>query len=1104
MLLSLVLILALAPVAYSQVASRITGTVQDQTGAVIPGVNVTLTNVNTNVSQSTTSNEAGRYAFPNLGSGLYQITAETAGFKTASSTELRLEVNQTLEFDLSMEIGEVTEQVEVTGTAPLLQTSDSQVGGVIENKQVVDLPIAARDIMQLALTVAGVVESTDNNRHQTERATWNGSFSVHGISADYNQYLFDGMSAKEHQHATNSFAPNIDMIQEMKVETSNYSAEFGSEAGGQLNIVSKSGTNDIHGTLFWFNRNNATGARARFADETPFQNRNTWGMVVGGPIAKDKTFGFFAYEEVRLRKGFAQDTEVPTASYKQGDFSALMGTDSSTPKPIPIFDWTTGQPFANNTVPQSRINPFASSFINEFVPDPNRAGRGGIRPIDNYQLTDTQKTDTPQLSARVDHNFSDNDRVFFRFSWSDTDTIAPQVWPAFTYAQNNAVYHTVLNYSKTLSPTSIFEFKAGYSRFNDIERTESAFVEDVSARLGLQGACSANPSCWHAPYFNVQDFSTMGNPSGVTRGQGISGPRGWKNEIFEMGGRYYVTKGNHNLRVGMDVRKYRDTFPEAIRPAGQHVFNGQWTKGSASNAFPSADFDLTGFAMADAIMGLPRTINASVDIFDPNFSSFSFFPWVQDDWKVSSKLTINFGLRYERAGRPYSRNDSISNFIEISPGVGRIMTPASRPPPAGFSDTFIPAPAGISRALMHNDNNNFAPRMGFAYKATDHTVIRGAYGLFSQRDNACTWIGISINSPWIRTGSVTLGVNQNDLDTFPINDLRPVTDFVAPGSKPSVIAMTTVWEDAYVQQWNLYVDHSLTDSMVAKIGYVGNHAVGLRRQNSPFNSPPPGPGSVQARRPFQQLSRITMRDTDGHSNYHGLELQLEKRYAEGFTFVTAYTFSKVLDNLNNMNHWFGGNPELNRGPSRLHLSDRFTFSGIYELPFGRGRQYGADMHGAANAILGGWDISSIVVLRTGNPITASTGGNIANSDRLTLVPHLIGDANLSRGSRSWDGDFFNTGDNVWATPAQYTLGTAGVRPLFGPGNRRWDFSINKKHRFTEDGLELQIRAEFFNFTNHPNMGNPGTRLGSASFGRVNSTWTLDNPREMQFGVKILF
>ena len=580
---------------------------------------------------------------------MYQITAESSGFKTATSEEIRLEVNQTIDFDIPMEVGDVTEQIEVTGVAPLLQTADSQVGGVIENKQIVDFPIQARDFMQLALTVAGVVESTDNNRHQTERATWQGSFSVHGISADYNQYLLDGMSAKEHQHATNSFAPSIDMIQAMKIETSNYSAEFGSEAGGQINIVTKSGTNDIHGTLFEFNRNSKFGARARFADSTPQLNRNQFGFVLGGPIVRDKTFGLFSFEETRLRKGFAQDTTVPTAAMKQGDFSALMGTDASNASPIPIYDWTSGTPFNNNTIPTSRLHGLSNRFIGEFVPDPNRAGRGGIRPISNYQLIDSQKTDTRQLSARVDHNFTDKDRVFYRFSWSDTETTAPQVWPAFSYAQNNQVYHTVLNYSKTISPTSIFEFRAGYSRFNQLELVDAAFERDVSAELGLKGACS-EPACWHAPYWSVQDFSTMGNPSGVTRGQGVSGPRGWKNEIFEADGRYYLTKGNHNFRMGMDVRKYRDTFPEAIRPAGQHIFNSQWTDSNVPGAMgPSSD----GFAFADAMLGLPQRIRASVDIFDPNFSSFSFFPWFQDDWKVTSKLTLNIGLRYERAGEAF-------------------------------------------------------------------------------------------------------------------------------------------------------------------------------------------------------------------------------------------------------------------------------------------------------------------------------------------------------------------------------------------------------------------------------------------------------------------
>ncbi|HSH15874.1 MAG TPA: TonB-dependent receptor, partial [Verrucomicrobiae bacterium] len=389
--------------------------------------------------------------------------------------------------------------------------------------------------------------------------------------------------------------------------------------------------------------------------------------------------------------------------------------------------------------------------------------------------------------------------------------------------------------------------------------------------------------------------------------------------------------------------------------------------------------------MADALLGLPQRILASIDIFDPNFSGFAFYPWFQDDWKITPKLTFNIGVRYEWAGRPVSRNDSISNFLEVAPGQGRIMTPATRPPPPGSGGAFIPAPAEFNRSLLNNDNNNFAPRFGFAYRATDKTVVRGAYGIFYQRDNACTWIGLSINSPWIRTGDVTLGVNQNDFATYPIDDLTPVVNFVAPGSRPSVIALNVDWEDAYVQQWNLYLERSLSESMVVKAGYVGNHAVGLRRQISPFNSPVPGSGNVQARRPFQDLSTITMRQSGGQSRYNGLEVQLESRYRNGLSFVTAYTFSKTLDSNQSVDVWFGGNDALNKGPSALHLSDRFSFSGIYELPFGRGRKYGGQMHRAADAIVGGWDISSIVVLRTGNPLFVTTQGNIANTDNITQV-----------------------------------------------------------------------------------------------------------------------
>src|SRR3989442_679661 len=334
--LSLLAGLLLASSGSAQVASRIGGAVQDPTGAAMRDVKVTAKDVDRGTTLTTVTNEAGRYSFPNLGVGVYVITAELAGFKKTRTDRIRLDVNQAVDTDIKMEIGDVTQQVEVKATTALLQTSDSQVGGLVENKEIQDLPLAARDFMQLTLAAPGVAESRGNLRHQTERGTWIGSFSVHGQSSKYNQYLFDGLPGKEMQHETNIFSPSVDSIQEIRVQTSNYNAEFGSEAGGQLNVVIKSGTNQLHGALFEFLRNDDLDAKDKFADQKSELRRNTFGAAAGGPIRKDRTFYFGSWESMRLRQGFTQNNTVPTKAFRDGDFSALLGTDFSNTTPIAL------------------------------------------------------------------------------------------------------------------------------------------------------------------------------------------------------------------------------------------------------------------------------------------------------------------------------------------------------------------------------------------------------------------------------------------------------------------------------------------------------------------------------------------------------------------------------------------------------------------------------------------------------------------------------------------------------------------------------------------------------------------------------------------------
>ncbi len=1077
-LITLAILISLSQPAFSQVASRISGTVRDASQAAIPGVTVTAKETNRGTTLTTFTNDVGRYSFPNLPVGEYTIAAELPGFKRATTQKITLDVNQSVEMDITMEVGEVTEHVQVTSTAALLQTSDSQVGGLVENKEIVDLPLAARDFMQLTLLAAGVVESRDNTRHQTERATWLGSFSVHGQSAKYNQYLFDGIPGKEMQHETNIFAPSIDAIQEIKIETSNYNAEFGSEAGGHINVVTKSGANELHGTLFEFLRNDKLDAKEKFADRRSKLNRNTFGATAGGPIRRDKTFFFGSWESMRLRQGFTQNTTVPTKAFRDGDFSALLGTDFSNPQPIVIYDWTTKQPFPNNIIPKNRLHPLTARFLNEFVPLPNRPGRGGIRPISNYQSLEPQKTATDQFIARLDHEINANNRVYGRYIISDTDTLGPPVWPAFSYSHILRGQHVVLNWTHTLSPTSVFEVRGGYSRFKQTELVESAFKRDVSEELGLKGTCR-KPDCWHAPFFTATDFSTMGNPSGITQGQGVSGPRGWKNEIFQLHTSLFLVRRNHTVKFGFTGNRYLDTFPEAIRPAGQHDFNGQWTRGAGS----------PGFALADLLLGLPRRIQASIDIFDPDFSNGHVMPWIQDDWKVNRKLTLNLGLRYEWMGRPIAKRDEISNFLQTGPRTAVIITPQDAGKPG-----FEKRPSNLGRSLLMNDNNNFAPRLGFAYQIRENTVVRGAYGTFYQRDSANTWVGLSINPPFIRTGDVTLEANEQSIRDFPVDDLTPVVNFVKPGSKPALIGMNIDWHEAYVQQWNLFLERAVTNKIVVKAGYVGNRAVGLQRENPP-NEPPPGQGDIQSRRPFQNIGSVTLRSSTGQSSYHGLELQAQQRYSGSLSFISAYTWSKTLDSRTLLDLWFGGS---SKGLSSLHVGHRYSFAGVWEVPYGRTRRFGNTAPAAVDAIAGGWQLSGILVFRSGFPLTVTTSGNIANTGGITQVPNRTREPNLARSQRT-ENRFFDT--QAFSLPAQFTLGNAGINSIIGPGFANLDLSLTKVFPIRET-RSVQFRAEFFNATNHPNDGSPGTTFGSATFGRINSTF--GDPRVLQFGLKVIF
>jgi hypothetical protein len=439
-------------------------------------------------------------------------------------------------------------------------------------------------------------------------------------------------------------------------------------------------------------------------------------------------------------------------------------------------------------------------------------------------------------------------------------------------------------------------------------------------------------------------------------------------------------------------------------------------------------------------------------------------------------------------GKPQSIRNHFSNFYQTGPTTAQIITPID----TGI-DGYTLKPDSLGRSLLRNDNNNFAPRAGFAYQAASNMVIRGAYGLFFQRDAACTWEGMNLNPPFVRTGDVVLAANQQSYQDFPVDDLTPVVNFKS-AAKPSIIALATDWKEAYVQQWNVFIERTVGKDMVIKTGYVGHHAVGLARAVYP-NKGPPAPGDVQSRRPFQNISTLTLRQPSGQSTYNGFEVQGQKRFATGISFLTSYTWSRTIDDLRALDMWFGTSWKQ---MSDLNVSHRFSFSGVYEVPYGHGRKFGSSSSSIANGVLGGWQLSTIAVMRSGYPMTIGLAANVANVGGITQVPNRLKDPNLGRSERTAN-EFFDV--TAFANPAPFTLGNAGGNPLVGPSFQNVDFSAGKVFRFRER-FSAQFRAEFFNILNHPNQANPGTTFGTAAFGRI--TATTGDPRTLQFGLKFLY
>jgi hypothetical protein len=1069
--LLLVVVLCSTGIALAQ-NSTIVGTVTDQTGAVIPGVTVTAVDQVTGEGRQTTTNSAGHYAIPQLDVGLYEVAAEQSGFTRQVIADQRLDVQTVVEVNFSLSVGEVTERVEVTASAVILQTADTQVSTVIENKMVSELPLNGRNFLQLQLLSAGVTVGKGSTfsavKIDAQTTDIGGGFNVHGQRAIFNNFLLDGISFKDWIHGSNGMNPSIDAIAEFRTQTSNMSAEFGSDAGGTVNIATKAGTNQFHGSVYEFLRRDAFDANNFFTnaaglEKDPLQ-RDQFGGTVGGPVAKDSSFFFFSYDGFREERRRTRFGTYPSEAMQRNyDFSELNQT---------IVDPLSGDPFPNNVIPESRVLRVFPDYIPEFIPLPNRPGLAS-----NFVAPGSRDNEVDQFLGRYDHRFTQNFSLMGRYIINDINDAPPPINPKFPRTQRNRNQGVVLHGILTPSPTVVLDYRGGWNLFaQDVFKALGGTSPDIASEvMGIKGL-AGDVRASDAPGFRATGFSS-------DMGGSHFGPRSWISERYEHHGSVFIVKGNHNIRFGVSAIDHYDTFPEIFIGKGTYHHDGRFS----------------GHSFADMLLGHPSRYQLSPELFDSQFEYWEVMPWVQDDWSVTPNLSVNLGLRYERAGRPQSRNDTIANLrVPAHAGIATIefAAPCKVDPnhTCGLSP-LIPSSQAATRSTLNNDNNNFAPRIGLAYKLGDRTVLRTNYGIFYQRETINQNVFLGIMPPFVSFFDFTM--TQGDFRNF---------DWFDPsaGRPPGGVQFTFQpedYRDAYLQSWHFGIQRELGLGMLLDMSYVGNKATKLPARVL-TNQPPPGPGSIDPRRRYTNVGLIAANESIANSTYNGLEVKLERRFAQGFSLLTTYTWAKALtDSQGAESGEFaraGRTPQIgpglegNKGLFNADARHSMRVGYLYELPFGKGT--GASR--AKNFVIRGWQIGGIATLQSGQPVGVRSSRDMANVGEGTRLPNRIRDAN--NGLKTVD-KWFDTG--AFEFPAQFSFGNAGVTPVTGPGIGIFDFSIFKNNYITED-VNFQFRAEFYNVLNNVILGDPSSTFGTAQFGQIRSTRL--NSREIQFGFRLVF
>ena len=1077
-----------------QTTATLSGTVTDSSGAAVTGVAIKVTNLATNQIREAQTDAAGSYSMPFLAAGDYLVMATREGFQAQKIDSVNLQVNQAARVDFSLKIGNVAETIDVVASAVLLQTENATVGTVIDSSKIVELPLNGRNFIQLAQLIPGVQAGTPGSITvrrgrgsvgQTDAAYGSTAASANGSRDTANRYFLDGIEMMDYDAMTYSFSPSIDSLSEFKVETSTYSAEAGGAPGGQVSILTKSGSNRLHGTLWEFNRNDALtqtyDAIANKSTTPPRLNRNQFGANIGGPVfipklyhGQDKTFFFFNWESGYVAQGaVSQLLIVPPAAIRTGDFTGLT---NSAKQPIVLKD-PLGIGIVNNIVPKSKLSPQALAFL-QFQALPNTSVGAA-----NFATTAASAVSYQHnFTGRVDHNFSSRDVLSGHYVFNDTYEAQIPIWGHDERNNLGRTQNVGVTYTHTFSPTIVNELRGGWHRFNEAEvfGTTNDANFDVVGKMNLP-LVSRLPEEYGPPTINIS------GPEGsfsVYNLQRQIGPRIRSNAFAPATDTLSWQFGKHFLRIGADIDRRYVTFGQARAPRGSFSFDGTYT----------------GSALADFMLGYVK--GASVNPAHTNTDLANIWQgyFVNDDWKVTPRLSVTLGLRYDYFQK-YKQSDD--KFVDISQNgylVGGLLTPKSSP---------------YGRGLIAPDYNNFGPRIGFAYRPEfwGESVVRAGYGIYYTPEISNAIFAMAEGAQATAGASVT--GNLTGAPNIFFND--PFSSAVTTGSLNFAVSNDQNMRDSYIQQWNLNIQHKLPGKVVLDVGYVGSKGTRLYVTYGDLNRPiqvvdpaTPGLKSVNARRPNQDYLRAVQSDKSvGNSIYHALQAKAERRMSSGLTFLAAYTYSKSISGPSDIGGQVGGgsfigviqdiyNARADRSVSGFDVTQRFVQTVIYDVPFAR------RLHGPLKLALDGWQASSIMTFQSGFPANIDYGVDTTGTGITSRADSVAGQtANLPSDQQTWQ-RYFNTNAFAFAQPGRF--GTSPrTNAIRLPGIETIDFSANKQFRFKET-RSFEFRTEIFNLFNHfnPDPASVDRNIRNKTFGAVGLGVQGVTTRVIQLGAKLNF